>query len=559
MKTNKKLKYIAIAVSSMMMVSCTNEFAEINTNPETVTTVGPQTFFTNAVIGIHENSFEAYYDNYRRIMPWMQLQVPIAGNTTDFITNAGNMNSRYSAFYGNVGNNLTNLVALVDKMPQDQQGKYANMKAIAEILKIYYAFYVSDINGSIPYSEAFQVRYGGTDQPKYDAQEQLFNGWIDRLKVLSSTLKSNPDANQVSLEKFDLYYGGDAARWAKAANALRLKIAFRLQKRNEQKLKDVATEILNSGDLFAGINEEWAFVGGPSFTSHGNYDPTGFAGSKSIIDFMWDKKDPRLALFFRKNSYSQENFDLAKAQGKLPATAIRSPRQYVGAVASPDAVSQNPRLFASIRIKDASGADITIDTLSRVQQRLWQSEFENNNDGKTTFNVITYAEVCFMRAELLQLYGIGTGSAKDWYEKGIRASVQSYNVMAKVAGIHDYTAVQPAEIDEYLTSTGVAFDPAIAIQQIRVQMFLNYFKQPNEAWALYKRTGMPNNNTVLAFEVLKSDGIVQQIPRRAQLPVPNTADRNYANYQSALTEMQKEPGFGQGASDMFGRVWWDKN
>ncbi|WP_042481323.1 SusD/RagB family nutrient-binding outer membrane lipoprotein [Solitalea canadensis] len=559
MKTNKKLKYIAIAVSSLMMVSCTNEFAEINTNPETILDVSPETFFTNAVIGIHENSFEAFYDNYRRIMPWMQLQVPITGNTTDFITNSGNMNSRYGTFYGNVGNNLTNLIVLVDKMPQDQQGKYANMKAIAEILKIYQAFYVSDINGSIAYNEAFQVRYGGTDQPKYDTQEQLFNAWIDRLKVLSATLKNTPDANQVSLAKFDLYYGGDAARWAKAASALRLKIAFRLQKRNEQKLKDVATEVLNSGDLFAGINEEWAFIGGPGFTSHGNYDPTGFAGSKSIIDFMWDKKDPRLALFFRKNAYSQENFDLAKAQGKLPAAAVRSSRQYVGAVASPDAVSQNPRLFASIRIVDASGADITVDTLSRVQQRLWQSEFERNDNGRTTFNVITYAEVCFMRAELLQLYGIGTGSAKEWYEKGIRASVQSYDAMAKTAGIHNYAAVQPADIDAYLTSTGVAFDPAIAIQQIRVQMFLNYFKQPNEAWALYKRTGMPNNNTVLAFEIFKSDGIVQQIPRRAQLPVPDATSRNYNNYKSALEEMQKDPGFGQGASDMFGRVWWDKN
>ncbi|MOA44418.1 hypothetical protein D3C78_1666950 [compost metagenome] len=70
---------------------------------------------------------------------------------------------------------------------------------------------------------------------------------------------------------------------------------------------------------------------------------------------------------------------------------------------------------------------------------------------------------------------------------------------------------------------------------------------------------MPNNNTVLAFEVLKSDGIIQQIPRRAQLPVPDAANRNYSNYKSALDEMQKDPGFGQGASDMFGRVWWDKN
>ena len=44
---------------------------------------------------------------------------------------------------------LTDVQKLIEKLPADQQAKYTQIYAIADIPKIYYAFYVSDINGSI--------------------------------------------------------------------------------------------------------------------------------------------------------------------------------------------------------------------------------------------------------------------------------------------------------------------------------------------------------------------------------------------------------------------------
>lgn len=44
-------------------------------------------------------------------------------------------------------------------------------------MKAYYAWYVSDVNGSMPYLEAFQARYGGIKTPKYETQDRIIQNF----------------------------------------------------------------------------------------------------------------------------------------------------------------------------------------------------------------------------------------------------------------------------------------------------------------------------------------------------------------------------------------------
>ena len=106
--------------------------------------------------------------------------------------------------------------------------------------------------------------------------------------------------------------------------------------------------------------------------------------------------------------------------------------------------------------------------------------------------------------------------------------------------------------------SAIKYDPAKGVEQIIIQEYINYFKQPNEAWALIKRTGMPNNTTMLALEKLMADGTEQQIPRRAALTIPTKADLNFQNITDAYNAMAQDAGFGTGPTDFYGRVWWDK-
>jgi hypothetical protein len=114
-----------------------------------------------------------------------------------------------------------------------------------------------------------------------------------------------------------------------------------------------------------------------------------------------------------------------------------------------------------------------------------------------------------------------------------------------------------SEIEAYLAQSGIKYDPAKALDQIASQSFLNFFKECSEAWALLKRTGMPNNSTVLKMENLYYNGTLLTIPRRASRQLPNTGDINYDYASAAFEEMEQDPNYGNGPGDISGRVWWD--
>ncbi|MDQ3278129.1 MAG: SusD/RagB family nutrient-binding outer membrane lipoprotein, partial [Bacteroidota bacterium] len=177
--------------------------------------------------------------------------------------------------------------------------------------------------------------------------------------------------------------------------------------------------------------------------------------------------------------------------------------------------------------------------------------------GNSIFPLLTYPELCFYRAELAAM-GITTENAAVQYENGVKASMKMYDQFGSLAKVFDYQAITDAEINAAYNHPKVKYDPAIGLQQIYAQSYIHFFKQANEAWSLFKRTGQPNSTTVLPLEQITADGVVQRMPRRALINVPLTTNMNYENAKRSLEQMASDPGFGQGPSDIFGRVWWDQ-
>lgn len=101
------------------------------------------------------------------------------------------------------------------------------------------------------------------------------------------------------------------------------------------------------------------------------------------------------------------------------------------------------------------------------------------------------------------------------------------------------------------------FKSTPGLEQIVLQAYLNYFRNFNEAWALVKRTGMPNKNTKLIFEDWINEGQTLEIPRRFVINYALEGDLNFENRNSAIDDMRKDPDFGD-PSSIQGRVWWDK-
>ena len=553
-----KYSYLAVLVAAVCFGSCKKSaFVELNTNPNTLYSIKPEEQFLNAPITIHGHDFEQFYDNYRRIMYWMQQSTNQSGNGSVTLKTVGNFNYRYSNFYPGVGGILTDVQKLIEKLPTDKQATYAQIYAIADIPKIYYAFYVSDINGSIAYTEAFQARYGGTLTPKYETQQALYALWDKRLKDVIGILKAAPTVTQVNLGSYDPWYGGVVANWVKAAAGLRLKMAMRLMKRDATTATAIAKEVVaDAAGLMTANSDGWVMNTDVSFTSGGNWSPVGFRAPKPTVDFMVNTADPRLRLFYQKNNYTQANMNAAIAKGVYPAGTIVSPNQYVGAPISPDVVKTTAATwFTAKKVDD----NLSLDTVSYLQYRMFQPVYSAtgaSGTGKNFFPIITYADELFMRAELAAK-GITTESAQTLYYAGIDASIAFYDAAAKNAALEDYSAVAPAEITAYKASAPVVYNAAKIQEQIAIQAYINYYKQPNEAWAQYKRTGYPNASSALANEDILIDGTVYQIPRRAAISAPDATDLNATNRQAAIDAMKADADFGA-IGDLYGRVWWDK-
>lgn len=548
-----KYSYLTIITISLLLGGCKKSaFVELNTNPNTLYSIKPEEQFLNTAIQAHGQDFEQFYDNYRRIMYWTQQSTANAGNGSVTLKTVGNFNTRYGVFYPTLGSILTDVQVLISKLPVAEQAKYDQIKAIADIPKIYYAFYVSDINGSIPFTEAFQARYGGTLTPKYQTQQELYTLWDNRLKEVIGILKASPATTQVNLGKNDLYYHGDPLLWAKAAAGLRLRMAMRLMKRDPATATAIVKEVIGDAtNLMSSNADGWIFYADVSFTSGGNWAPDEFRAPKPSVDFMFAQSDPRLRDYYQKNNYTQPNIDLAVSRNILAPGTVAT-RQYVGAPISPDAVAQVKTWFVQKKVNDA----LSLDTVSYLQWRMFQPA-NGGGTGQSFFPLITYADELFMRAELAAK-GITAEDPKALYYAGIDASVTFFDAAAANAKLSDYTALAPAELVAYKAAPAIVYNPAKVLEQIAIQAYLDFYKQPNEAWALYKRTGMPNASTALANDNIMIDGTLFQIPRRAALSAPSTSDLNGSNKQTALDAMKADADFGTGFDDLYGRVWWDK-
>jgi SusD/RagB-like outer membrane lipoprotein len=574
MKQRHSILYILLVMASFTLGACSRDkFAALNTSPDAVTSIPPENELPTGQMNMFNNSFEAFYDLYMYMRPWTQLWVYAGGNSgTSFTTPVSTQNFRYSQFYSNVGPPLVDVQHLISIQPPAKQATYVYLNAIAGINLAEYAFYTSDPNGAMPYSAAFQARYSGNLTPVWDTQEALFDTLDTQLKSYVATLETQQPVQQNTGGANDLIYQGNVTNWIKAANSLRLRIAMRLMKQNPAQLTTVANEVLSDAvGLIDNTGDEWVFHAGASFLSgSNNWAPIANAGppcmEKNVVSFLVKSQDPRIrAILLPAAISSQAMFDSAKAQsnGLIPASAQWDGQVYRGQYASPDSAKDpNKAYYFQTLNFSFYGVQQTVNYPSIVQSYILDGQYSTTGatgSGLNVFSVITYADVCFMRAELV-LRGLSNDplTAQQLYTMGVTASIQDYDAWAQLAQTPGYVPLGSNEISNYLSQPGVAYQPSTALEQVLVQEYLNVYMNPNEAWALIKRTGYPSpTGVILPLENLTTGGSPLLMPRRYVVTYPQPGDLNYTNDINAINAELQLPGFGT-INDIAGKVWWDQ-
>lgn len=302
--------FIVLAVSSMALASCNKgTYADINKDPSTVTQGDIRFLFTQAYLQFEPSEYLYWFYISKYTKPFIQVN---GGSTNDQYYNIGQLGGIGSQNL-NVKKYLHDIDALLKDMSPEEAAKYDQIRAMVNVMTVYLGIFDSDLYGSMPYSESAQARYGGKLTPKYDTQKELFDTWISEInediRILSDT-----NGEKISLGKQDPVYGGDASKWLKFANGVKLKLAVRLLHADKTRALALAKEvgadeanIMTSSDNFI-YNK--GTVAGNNMDDYVYHFGNGVEGmgsaNKNIIDFMKRNTDPRMLVMYTKNSFNSE-------------------------------------------------------------------------------------------------------------------------------------------------------------------------------------------------------------------------------------------------------------
>ncbi|MEO8961074.1 MAG: SusD/RagB family nutrient-binding outer membrane lipoprotein [Ginsengibacter sp.] len=607
MKNINKIIF-GLVILATLSQSCKKTLVDTNTNPYLVSNAGPEFLFAGATQDFNLTSRDQTSKKYGTTMTWMQYVVPdgadaaaLAGKYWDISKISGPNPGfpYYNDYYNGDGRDMHRIIALIDAMPDAQKETYQGVKAMCSIIETYQAWKVADIYGAMPYKEAFQPeKY---PLPMYDLDYDLYKVFDQQLKDAATLLKINT-SKQIDVSAQDLFYGGDYSKWLAFANTLRIKIAQRYEKRDAANLTSVLNDIATNFNNNVISTVDGSFGYNQTQGWNNNLDDINvllfsYDAAFPFVEFLKSTTDPRIRFMVRQNDFGtnfkgyvnvKDNGDAAaKAALLLPKNQVR----YWGKHPSPASADDPSYGFTGNDRFEAFNLTTTINPqnlgiLSAIQTRLFLKNggfggsdsradpaiYGHNDetivDGKTIkmrTPYLTYAETCFMMAEIAQKGGNGLGkSASDWFYAGVQASFDQYKALAIATNVPKADTVT---IGNFATTL-----PYLGLPSIYSQAWVNFLLEPDESWAMWKRTGYPHftdvragdngkigdGSTIAYLENLWTGSKNLVIARRDALSLSSGSQPNNDNYQKALQAMiAKDPNYGNKTSDTFGRIWWD--
>jgi hypothetical protein len=430
----KNLKNTAIAflLAAITLAGCTDSFEEINTDPDALSAVPA----TNLLGNILRRSAEQIggdmdgYGTYAGYIVKIQYMDYLSGLVP---TNNTFGNRWYNCYYGNTQ------LGLILKNTQDAAEGNKNIRWAARIFQNYLWLYNLDTWGDMPYTEALKgdPELGGVLNPKYDKEQDVYPAVIAELKAIADEMAAGLGDDDIG--EGDFLFEGDALKWQKFCNSLRLRAAMRLSNVAAALSKSTIEEIAGNPGKYPLIDNNddnayfWWQNSSPYFERWYDNMRTrdDFGLFDTFIDYLKETEDPRL-------------HSIAK-----PATLDGEYHGFQNGAATQPALNEVSRIGAIYR---------------------------ENPTGFTPF--YKSCETFYILAEAAMLgWNVGI-TAQEAYETAVRLSMED-------------NQIADSETEAYLAGKG-KWDNTI--ERIWWDQWIALFKENHEAWCLYRRTGVPTRD-----------------------------------------------------------------
>lgn len=290
------------------LASCDKGFEELNTNPNASTKPNVDYLFSQSILkGNYVYDRAYFYTSYITCGNYVQHFA-----TAKELAGAGSgdkygVHDQYQSFYFRY--TYTNVLTTLKELDKAATApEFVNKRAAAKIWKVMLMQRITDLYGDVPYSQA---NLGGTEGlflPKYDAQSEIYDGM---LRELDEAIKAF-DPAQPKYGKADFLFEGDIPKWKKFGYSLMLRVAMRLQKRDENKAKEWAQKAIQGGIILTAADQAVVkYTNGPQVYNsnpvayelvnqdyvpgaNGNNNTEFGKFSKTFIDALQSRNDPRL-------------------------------------------------------------------------------------------------------------------------------------------------------------------------------------------------------------------------------------------------------------------------
>ncbi|MDN5201291.1 SusD/RagB family nutrient-binding outer membrane lipoprotein [Fulvivirgaceae bacterium BMA10] len=518
------IKAIALALTIILVGSaCENNFEEINVDPQRPTQTSESFLFTGVLAALNMTGNQWLYLNNHRAYQWSQLAASGFQDPNE-IHDLGR-----DELWNNYYNSLRNVRELERRIQEDfDPERKVNRLAMLRIAAGYFALRATDLYGDMPYSQAGRGLTGdGSDadlRPAYDSQESIYKSVLADLEWAVDNMVTNLPAETPAGNDYlgfganDVVYGSDVTKWVKFANALRLRYALRMSDVDQAAATAIISDVLSGTPVLPeGDEDMFAFGQDINLTTGMRYWAFQFYEGIRLGENAWN------------HMTDDPNPD---------GSGIIDPRVYVWYETNEDdewvPMPQDP--FVRDDLTGHPGND---------QRRGDPTgfDFRGNYSGFNWFLIeddehgpqfhLTFSEVCFLRAEAYQR-GFATGDAQEWYERGIRSSIERWydHGTRNIDYVNPPATPDAATIDAFIAHPQIAYNAADGLRLIHVQRWLDLMLNPQEAWHLAKRSDLIPELTVREGD----SGEARQTPTRIFYPL-NEADNNEANFNAQLAKM----------------------
>ncbi|HKO81631.1 MAG TPA: SusD/RagB family nutrient-binding outer membrane lipoprotein [Chitinophagaceae bacterium] len=517
--------FIAIITGTLVLTSCQKKFEEFESNPNRAEQVTPELVFRGIASDMNGDA------------PWSLVS---RWNQFDCCNYNYYGDQRYDWTGASLNYSSLNNVIKMEEEAKRLGGNNVNpYTAIGKFFRAFFFYRMTNLVGDLPMTEALKGEENL--KPVYNNQKEIFVQvlkWLEESNTELQQLIQSPDLGNTTdgqLLKGDIYYDNKLKSWQKAVNTFRLRVLIALSKKEadaDLKLKQQFADIVSDKikyPVMEGMQDNLQYIYNginkyPSNPDNLGFDATRYNMSETYLNKLVDLKDPRAYITAEPATKQLTLFH------KTPADITA----YVGANSGEDLTNMSSKM---------SSVD-TADYSVRSRTRYYSSYAAEPGV------IIGYAEMCFNIAEAINR-GWATGSAEEWYKKGIRASLGFYGVPVDAPGSItktykgvSYTINFDFE-NSYYQQAAVKYkgDNANGLEQILTQKYLAFFQNSGrEAYYNWRRTNVP------VFLTGTGTGNGGKIPKRYQYP-SSERTTNGENWESTL---QKQFG---GTDDINAEMW----